>query len=908
MRNFLLPLFFICSNFIFSQQFKISGKVTDENSEPLGSATVYLQKAKDSSLVTYTISEENGQFDLRGATEAEKVNLLVSYAGYKPYHQVIEVKSEMQMGTIKMQMLDNELDEVTVTAEKSPITVKKDTLEFNAGSFNTRQDANLEELMKKLPGVEVDNEGNITINGKPISRILVNGKEFFGNDPKIATKNLPKEIIDKIQVVDTKTKSEEFTGKAGDPDNKTVNITIKKDKNKGYFARATAGGGTDHRYELSGIGNYFKDDLRVTALASSNNINSSGFSYDEVFGMMGRNAGRNIFRGNGGGITKAETAGLNFTNEWKNDLETSGDYLFERGNTTTHTVVSRENILPDSRYFTNSDEKNNQLNDSHDLSAEVEIEFDTLTRLSIRPRFNADYGESHRNRTAESLDENKNLINSTETSQNEDLSNERFSNNIDFIRRFGSRGSYLQMDFSNRHRTQTNDNSFYSESIFTQDGEQMTEIRDQNIDEDEQENSYSFNVSKRTVLADQLFLDADYDFDYSGSSNKRYVYDSENGDGNYNIMVDSLSSDFEVISRKHRPRIGVNYEGDIWRIGARVGLEHTSLENSNFLRDVSFHRNYNNFSASGEVRYEVQRSKSLSLRYNTDVDIPSIRQLQPVRDVTNPLNTVIGNPELKPTYIQNINLRYRNFDFSTHTGIFSYMNFRFTNDNVVSVTTVNEDLVRTTTFTNVDGSMNASAGLFYNKQLKKDERTIRYQFGLNTNYNKNVGFTNGVKYIAENYSASPRVRFTYEIEDVITVEPGYDITFNSSKFDINPDRNESFLNHDVDLEITTYWPENLIFGNDISYNYYGNVSPGFDNSSILWNMSLGYQFFKEKAILKLKVYDLLDQNIDTRRIIGDDFIQDTSNLILTRYAMLSFTYKLSSFGGGKMPGRGGRHR
>ena len=191
---------------------------------------------------------------------------------------------------IKMELATNELGEVTVVSERAPVTVKSDTLEFNAASFNTRQDANLEEVMKKLPGVEVDAQGNITVNGKPVSRILVNGKEFFGNDPKIATKNLPKEIIDKIQVVDTKTKSEEFTGKAGNPDDKTINVTIKEDKNRGYFARATAGGGTDDRYELSGIANYFKDDLRVSVLASSNNINSAGFSFDEVYDMMGGRA------------------------------------------------------------------------------------------------------------------------------------------------------------------------------------------------------------------------------------------------------------------------------------------------------------------------------------------------------------------------------------------------------------------------------------------------------------------------------------------------------------------------------------------------------------------------------------------------------------------------------------------
>ncbi|MAM17663.1 MAG: TonB-dependent receptor [Gramella sp.] len=907
MKIYLFLAVLFVSNLAIAQGFEITGKIVDQDNAPLESATVYLEKVADSSLVTYTISEKDGSFVLSDRSEPGKARLIVSFAGFRTYQQQLDINGNMKLDPVKMQVMDNELEEITVTATRPPISIKKDTLEFNADSFTTRKDANLEELMKKLPGVEVDNEGNITINGKPVQRILVNGEEFFGNDPKIATKNLPKEIIEKVQVTDTKTKSEEFTGKAGDPDNKTVNITIKKDKNKGYFARATAGGGTDDRYELSAIGNYFKDKMRVTALGSSNNINASGFSYDEVFGMMGRNAGRNIFFGGGGGITKAETAGLNFSDKWNEKYTLNTDYLFERGNTESRTTIARENILPDSRYFTNSEIRNNQLNDSHEASARFEVEFDTLTRLSINPRFNGNYGKSNRLSTAESLDEDQNLINSTENYQNEDLENQNFSNSIDFIKRFGGRGSYLQIGFSDSHRKQQNDNFYYSESIFVRDGVETSQVQDQFIDEDEQEDNYSVNLSKRTVLADQLFLDVSYDFRYSGSTNERYVYEA-NEQQNYSNLIDSLSSNFEVFSRRHRPSAGVNYEGDTWRIGSEVGLLHTSLENTNFLRQTSFNNSYDNMFVRANVRFEPERSKSISFRYDTDVNIPSIQQLQPVRDVTNPLNIVVGNPALQPAFTQSFDLNFRNFDFATRSGIFSYVNMQLTDNNVVAVTTIDEDLVRTTTYTNVDGRMSANAGFFYNKQIKNEKKTFRYSLAMNASYNRNVGFTNAVKFTSERYTLSPRVRLDYEIEEFLNIEPYYDVTFNSSRFDINPNRNEDFLNHQAGLETTLYWPKNVTFGNDISFNSYGNVSPGFDNTSLLWNVSLGYEFWKNQASLKLKVYDMLDQNISTSRMIGDDYIQDVNNLILTRYAMLSFTYKLSSFGGGQMPNSGGRGR
>ena len=318
MKFYLFIAFLLTTAISFSQEFKMTGKVLDPEGNPLESATVYVEKPSDSTLVTYTISESTGDFTLSGRSKEKRLNLLVSYAGFKPFKKVVEVKKGTHnVGELKMELQDNQLGEVTVVAARPPLTLKKDTLEFNADSFKTRQNANLEELLEKLPGVEVNSDGEITVNGKPVSSIKVNGKEFFGDDPQIATKNLPKEIIEKIQVSNQKTRSEEFTGKAGDPDNKTINITLKEDKNKGYFARGTAGGGTSGRYELSGIANMYKDDMRLSILASSNNINTTGFSFDEVYGMMGGSGARSVFGGGGGGgITKAETAGVNYTNEW----------------------------------------------------------------------------------------------------------------------------------------------------------------------------------------------------------------------------------------------------------------------------------------------------------------------------------------------------------------------------------------------------------------------------------------------------------------------------------------------------------------------------------------------------------------------------------------------------------------
>ena len=288
----LCALFF--SSFLFSQNtFTIKGKVVDPTTKlPIESATVYLTSVKDSSVVDYTITNKMGNFAIKVKKSDKALNLKVSFISYQDFvENVTGLTADKDFGTIELKDATNQLNEVVVKSEIPPIRIKKDTLEFNASSFKVGADANVEALLKQLPGVEITPEGKITVNGKEVNNILVNGKPFFGKDGKIATQNLPAEIIEKVQVVDTKTKSEEISGDASGSENKTINLTIQEDKNKGFFGKIMGGLGSDKRYESSMLVNYFKGERKISALASSNNINSIGFSMDEIFDNMG--GGRN---------------------------------------------------------------------------------------------------------------------------------------------------------------------------------------------------------------------------------------------------------------------------------------------------------------------------------------------------------------------------------------------------------------------------------------------------------------------------------------------------------------------------------------------------------------------------------------------------------------------------------------
>ena len=900
--------------FVYSQNFEISGKLLEkETNIPLEAATVYIEKQADSSLITYTISDVEGFFELKG-TAQDTMNLIISYTGFQPFKKVIAPNvGQLNLGNVYLESSENLLDEVKITARRAPVTVKNDTLEFNAASFKTRPNANLEDVLDELPGVQVDSDGNITVNGKPVSRILVNGKEFFGDDPKIATKNLPKEIIDKIQVVDTKTKAEEFTGKAGDTENKTINITIDEDKNKGFFARATAGGGTDERYELSGIGNYFRNDLRVSVLASSNNINSAGFSFDEVFDMMGRNGGgvRSISRSSNGsfginglnfgsneGITKSETAGANFVNEWDDKVELSTNYFFGKNDTETHKIIEREVFLPESKYFYYSESAGNLENKSHRVSAAFEYEPDTLTRISYNPRFNANDGFSSRFSEASTTTQETGIITSTETFDNEEFSSRNFSSSLDFIRKFGARGAYLRFDLNNNNETTSNDNFYFSERDFIQEGTQ--EVLNQLIEEEQEENEYGGGLTYRAVLADDFFLDLSYDFEMLNATNKRYVLGYEETTETYSEFQELYSNDFKIKSNEHIPNAGLNYEGEKFRASAEAGAILTSLETEDILIEEasnSFSTSYENLFISTYMRYNFSKSASVYLNYRTSSDAPSIHQLQPVLVATDPLNRTIGNPELDPAYSHSFYGGYRNFDFASRSGFYSYFNLDLVENNIVPFVTTSEELVRTTTYVNIDGSINTYLGSFYNKTYQKETFDFNYRIGISGSYNKNRGFSQGIAYSSERFSIRPSVSFGYEIDDLISIDPSYSMNINSTNYNIGENREEDYTNHSFSLEMTTYWPENVVFGNDISYTYLGNIGSEFRNTALLWNASLGYQFLDDDATLKIKVYDLLNENISTQRIVGEDYVQDTNSLILEQYFMLSFTYKISKFGG-----------
>tara|TARA_R110002012_G_scaffold321400_2_gene549034 strand:- start:7780 stop:10584 length:2805 start_codon:yes stop_codon:yes gene_type:complete len=921
MKNvfFIITFFAISLAFSQSRPIQISGKIISLDEQlPLESATVHIERLSDSTVVTYTISDKEGRFLLEDKIADKSVKLYISFVGYKTYMQTISLANPIvDLKTINLEV-SNQLDEVLIKSA-APITIKKDTLEFNVSSFKTKKDATVEDLLRELPGVEVDEDGKIKINGKEVNKILVNGKPFFGDDPTITTKNLTKELIEKIQVVDTKTKAEAFSGDVVDGENKTINLTIKEENNKGVFGRVAAGAGTDDRYEGAGMLNYFNNDRRVSVLVGGNNINSPGFSFGEIRKMFGgANSmsmssngsfsidGRSF--GGGQGITKSQNAGLNYADKIGEKTDVSADYFFSGSSSENKTASQRENILPDSRYFTNSESSTYNNSDSHSANLGFDIQVDSTFLINIDPSFRYSKSTNSYNAAEQSFTDEGILTNESTTNSLVENTGKNFRNNINLNKKFGKRGAFLSVNFTNEINTrQSEDNlnsltNVYGEDLSNPDNPDFIIIdqieRDQITNGEGDVTNFRSNINYRLpLIANELFLNFEYEYGRDKSTDVKSTFDKDNT-GEYSIFNEDLSTNFEYLDERLVPGISLSYRNEKW--SGRIGFDYVyrTLGNTDLLRpELSIKRRFEAALLNGYVNYRFSPKASFWSSYRLSNNPPQLSQLQAFQNVSDPLNTVVGNPDLAPSNSHRINLGFNAFDWQKRTGFYSYVGGTFTQDQVVAKTIVDENFVRTTTYANVDGNFQFYANLDYSKDVKIDSlRTLKFGIGVNGDLSRNINFNNDVQYASKVRSLSPEgsVRFTWK--DVLEFRPRYSVSFTNNKYDLDEFEDLNFLEHNLNVSTALFLPKKFEWRNDINYNYNPNVGPGFQSSAWFWNSTLAYSVLKDAGTVTLKVYDLLDQNTNARRTANQNFIQDSQSTVLEQYFMLSFSWKFNSLG------------
>lgn len=907
--KFIMPKFFCFFFFLFfslsayaQNEIRISGSILDINTQlPIESATVYFSNVKDSTVIEYTTTDKNGLFKIITKKYENPVFLKVNQTGFQPFaEEHTGLLENKDFG--KIYLLNNKyaLNDVVIVKEV-PIRIKKDTLEYNAATFKVRPDSNVETLLKQLPGFEVDNDGKITVNGKEVTQFLVNGKAFFDKDGAMALKNLPAEIINKVQVSDFKTKKEELSKQESTSDFSSVNITIDEKKNKGVFGKFLGGYGSNDRYESSFILNFFNDKQKISVLASSNNINASGFSMDDVFDNMGGGRGskkESTTSGGGKGITQSNIAGFSYSDEWTDKLEAVGSYDFKNTNNKNDSKANQVNFLPTGAILTESESHTKNETNSNKANFELEYKINPTTRLVITPKINQTHSNNNAISSSKSEDENGQALNESESKSKRDNNNLLFGNTINFNKAFQKKSRNLSLVLVNSNSTNDSDGLILSKTVFYQNNKPNIE-RNQNSLSNTAFGSYSADFEYTEPITDSLRVRIGVDLDWINDKNDLKTYDFDLAAQSYSDLNELQTNYLSSNRNSVRPKVGLTFEKNKYTFNFNSSTSIIDYDNHSLYlnKDTDLNQKYVLPFANAQIRYRISRSKYFTLKYDYDNTLPTSIQLMPVANLANPLNTIIGNPNLNPNETHSGSISFKNYNFRSRSGYNFYLKSDFYNDEIVSTSIYDANGKKTTTYVNIDNTYSTSLGGNWNQSIKKEAHVFRYGVNFNGNYSFDKGYTNAVLYTTRAVRITPGIYMNYDYGELLTIAPSYSFTYNETKYEnYLIDANSTVL-HKINLQTTMYWPKNWVFGNDFGYTYNSNISSDFKKDFYLWNTSLSYGFFDKKMMLKVKVYDVLNQNQSATRTLTPTTIRDEENTVLKRYAMFSLTYKMGDFRG-----------
>ena len=915
MKNLLLICMLLCGTFLYAQKIELKGKVIDNNKKPVESATIYLSSKKDSTLIDYTITDVKGIFSMPIKKIDEPTFMTISYLGFEDFSQDFEsLKESVDLGTITLNPGSDVLDELVITTDGPPVRVKKDTLEFNASAFKVRPDATVKELLEQLPGVEVDQAGKVKHNGVEVTNIIVNGKPFFSEDGKVIMENIPAEIINKVQITNFKSKEEKLSGAQSNGETKTINLTIDDDKNKGLFGRIIAGYGTDDRYESSLLFNYFKGDFKISVLGSSNNINSQGFSTDEIMDNM--SGGRNSYSswssdgsfsvngldfGGQQGISQTDMLGLNYSDTWGKNNNVNGNYLFREVENRNKNKSRIENLLPENRYITESESELRSKSTKHTFNYEVEIAIDSLTTLSVIPKLERGISSSRTNGFSVTRNESGELLNESTNDNFTSGDTYNFQNQLLLSRRFKRKGRSLSFTFTNDNSNNQTEQLRNSANYFYQT-QLPDDIRNQNILSSNHTDRYALNVVYREPIGSKQTLTLSATNTWRNEFQGRSTFDwNENAD-NFSDYNDLLSFSNNLKGYRLDPSIGYQLTGEKFYFSAGAGTAINNYDVASYYNGTNFLNQRTDLLPSIRTygNYRIGKSTSISLNYSYREESPMMNQLLEYEDLSNPLFISKGNKDLQTTQRHNLYLNFNNYDWQTRSGYYVFAGGTFNSRGITSSTVFDENYVGYSTYINIENTYDYWLGINYNKGFQitdKDKLTVAAGIEFNNGLDK--GVQNGVLYSTNRSSIQPELSLTFDFNKKLIIKPNYSYEIVNNSFDNFIIDKSNFFKHNAGLMITSYMPKNVVFGSDIMYEYNSSLSNDFRKDFLLWNASLGYNFFNERFLAKVKIYDILNQNQSVRRSVSPTNISDVQNTILKQYVMFSVTYKLEKFAGKK---------
>jgi len=921
MKKILLSLCLIVTSLSWlagqTGKLRINGTVVDSSATPLVGATVTLMHAADSVLAGFATTQADGGF-LIGRLKKDNYLLRITYIGYENYSQQIELKKEMDLGAIQLAEESEILKEVLVKGDRVPGVINGDTIEYNADAFKTQPNAVVEDLLKRLPGVEVERDGTVRAQGEQVNQILVDGKEFFGTDPKVATKNLPADAIDKVQVFNRKSDRSEFSGVDDGQRQKTINLELKEDKKKGAFGRVTGGGGTDERYYGKANINRFSPNRQLSLIGTVNNINEQGFSMNDYFNfsggmqrmMSGGSGGIRIElnsedmaipidQGNNNGLFTTWAGGLNFNNEFSKKLEVGGSYFFSQLNQDIRKRVRSENYLADRTLITEENSLQSTERSNHRLNVNLRYRPDSLQEIRFRTNlsFNqTDYQRSKDSRTSLGTGVLENTGKSDYFSEGQ---NTLLNGSLTYRRKLGRPGRTfsLGLDYGITDRQSNGIVDALNQFGLSNPNSMTSDTLNQENDQANQRFSYGLNTSFTEPLGKREFLEANYSFSNYNEDSDRTVFDLFGPAMESRLLNDQLSFKYDNLYTYHRGGFNFRLNRKKFNFSTGISLQESILRGELLPQDVEIKQSYVNLLPNLRWSYNMTMANRLSFDYEAFVREPDIQQLQPTVNNSDPLNIYEGNPNLRPEYSNNFRLSYNSYDQITLSSFFAFINFTYTDQTITNAVSFDERLVRTIKPINLKDNQRYRANFSYSSPFRPLQ--LRTNISADLSYNQAFTLVGDQINRTRRYRVRPGLRLENRFKEKFDLAVGAKIGFNETRYDINKVFDQSFINQTYFADLTIPLPAGFNFNSTLDYDLYRDRGEGFNQDIAVLNFSLKKFFMPSKQLeLKLMVFDALNQNIGINRMAEQNFLIDERIESLGRYFMLSLTYNLSAFGSG----------
>ncbi len=927
MRTSFLAILLVCLCTAFSYgqtPFSVKGSVLDTVSNvPLTNSTIVILNSKDSTLVKYTRAGSDGNFSLGNLKEGKFI-LMVSYPDYADYTERFTLdatKNTINFGRIRMMLTARLLQEVIVKGTVAEMVIKGDTTEFNAAAFKTEANAKVEDLLKQIPGMSIDKDGKITAQGQTVNKVLVDGEEFFGDDPTLVTKNIRADMVDKVQVYDKKSDQATFTGIDDGERTKTVNIKLKENSKSGYFGKAEGGAGNDEFYDGQAMFNMFKGKRKLSAYATVANTAKTGLGWDDNGKYGGQTAtyseeGYFYFGGssdsdldsysgryNGEGIPETKSGGLHYDSKWGSDKHSINlNYKIGSIGVGGNNITLNQNNLPTGIINSNSSRNFDNYMFRHKLDATYLVKLDTTSELKISVDGTLKNSSTETNFLSNSLRGNGSALNSSTRGISNETDQSVFNATALWNKKLKKKGRTLSLNLVQRLNRDDTDGFLNSRNLFYNTSGFLDSI--QNIDQLKTDFTTSSlsnaNLAYTEPFTKTFSVVVNYGIGLTKNTSDRQSY-NQSASGEYDILDSQFSNNFDLNQVNSQVGAIFNYRKGKTVINFGNRTNFVDFNQTDLDRDIKYERNFINWLPQASYQYNFSAQRNLNIRYNGNSTQPSLNQIQPIRVNTDPLNITLGNADLTPSFRNQLNLSYYSYKIISDKSFNVYGSYNFTSNAIVNNTIT--DAAGKSTYQSINLSNVKPQGFYvygyFGQKIAKTDFRISLGTDINSNTYYNMINSELNKTTSNNYGLS--LSFSRYVIKKHSFSISFGPSYNTSESSLQKQVNNNGWIYNARFNGSLTLPHKIVIGVNGTYLYQQKTqSFAEDFDRMLVSTTLTKSFFKaENLKFQLSGNDLFNQNVGFSRRATSNMITQNSYTTIKRYAMFSVIYDLSQMGGPK---------